>query len=775
MASLRTSTGDGHKHTNLSVTRRGEQSGRVSRTGVVIVACLTFTLALPASTLFAPELSPGPTQRPVAGLPPFTRELAIPQLLPPLSRTGTTESLKSIQLGTTNSAVPPPASARSFQARLGSVVTNISVGVQPSAVLFDNLTGDVYVANEASDNVTIINGSNGQVDGGLRVGTSPDGDCFSPLNGFIYVTNFGSNTVSIISGVNRTLHGTVHVGSNPTACAFDPADGLIMVANYQSDNLTVIPPTGLPGPSIPVGIHPTALVADPRNGTVFVANWGSGNVTVIGGSPIHAIAALRVSSHPDSISIDPSDEYAYVTDGIDNMTTVLDGRNLSVLSSIRTLGSPDGVLPDYLNDLVYVSLSSLNNLSVLRDETLSNVSFLAVGQGPWGLALDQSNGKIFVADSVSDEVSVVDAPVNPSYAVNFTESGLPMGHPWTVSIDGRSITSNNRTATFALMNGSYQWRISPIPGFKTSWAGSLSISGTGRTLPVNFSQFVYPVVFEEGGLVLGTYWTIQLGNLSSVSNSTVLSFEVPNGTYAWYPNPVSGYIIQQGGSVVVNGSSGFEFVTYEPVLYSLTFNESGLPAGTLWSVSIKGVTRSNTSDSITFAEPNGNYSWSISPIPGWKTNWSGRATIDGGSASEFPHFVVTSYTVSFVESGLQLGTSWSVTLNSTTGTGTGEVVFTRVPNGTYNFSVKAVSGFTVKPASGSLAVTGSNASRNLLFTAVSASAGNGTGPPKFLGLPAAEGSALVGGIILVVVIGALAAVLRNRGRRTRANRSDPPP
>ena len=75
------------------------------------------------------------------------------------------------------------------------------------------------------------------------------------------------------------------------------------------------------------------------------------------------------------------------------------------------------------------------------------------------------------------------------------------------------------------------------------------------------------------------------------------------------------------------------------------------------------------------------------------------------------------YTVTFTESGLPSGTSWSVTLGGTTNSGTGSISFSE-PNGTYSYSVGAVSGYTSSPSSGSLTVNGAAVSQAIAFSKV---------------------------------------------------------
>ncbi|MEM3325620.1 MAG: S53 family peptidase, partial [Thermoplasmata archaeon] len=86
---------------------------------------------------------------------------------------------------------------------------------------------------------------------------------------------------------------------------------------------------------------------------------------------------------------------------------------------------------------------------------------------------------------------------------------------------------------------------------------------------------------------------------------------------------------------------------------------------------------------------------------GWGTfyAWNFTQIVKGSSGTP------TTYTVTFTESGLPSGTSWSVTFNSNTKSSTTNTIsFTGIANGTYSYSVGAVSGYTASPSSGTITV-----------------------------------------------------------------------
>ncbi|MGC8630800.1 MAG: DUF7619 domain-containing protein, partial [Thermoplasmata archaeon] len=154
-----------------------------------------------------------------------------------------------------------------------------------------------------------------------------------------------------------------------------------------------------------------------------------------------------------------------------------------------------------------------------------------------------------------------------------------------------------------------------------------------------------------------------------------ITFTKLNGTYIYNINSVQSYTSSpSSGSITVNGSSvntaiTFTLVKTSIIEYTITFSESGLSAGASWSVALNGNTESSTTNTITFTEPNGSYSYKIDSIIGYTVYpSSGTITVNGVNITQAITFTanITTYTITFTESGLPAGASWSVTLNGVT-------------------------------------------------------------------------------------------------------------
>ena len=204
-------------------------------------------------------------------------------------------------------------------------------------------------------------------------------------------------------------------------------------------------------------------------------------------------------------------------------------------------------------------------------------------------------------------------------------------------------------------------------------------------------------------------------------------FYVPNGAYAYTVGGVTGYTsTPSSGTVTVAGAAvsvPIVFTALPPGQYTVTFTEAGLPSGTSWSVTLNGTTLSSTTTAIVFTEANGTYPYTVGSVTGYTaTPASGSIGVSGRAQSvpiTFTSIPPAEYAVTFTETGLPSGTSWSVTLaGSTKSSGTSTIVFSE-PNGTYAYTLGSVTGFTASVTSGSVTVNGAPQGITVAFTAVS--------------------------------------------------------
>ena len=120
-----------------------------------------------------------------------------------------------------------------------ATLPSIAVGSDPYDVVVDSANGDVYVTNQNSNTVSVINSATNQVVATLPVGLEPMYLGTNPLNGDVYVGNNNAGDVSVINAANQVVN-TISVASTPSGMAVDTATGNVYVSQYNPGTVSVI-------------------------------------------------------------------------------------------------------------------------------------------------------------------------------------------------------------------------------------------------------------------------------------------------------------------------------------------------------------------------------------------------------------------------------------------------------------------------------------------------------------------------------------------------------
>lgn len=700
-----------------------------------------------------------------------------------------------------------------------SVLGTIPVGSEPFASAFDPTNDELYVTNSGTDTVSIIAASNNTAIGTLQVGGYPMGAAYDPVNGDIYVANSQSsmsvisgrsnavtatipvvgddvafnptdndiyvtdrdfNRVSVISGTNNSFVANISEANYALGIAYDGASGDMYVGLYSDrgpGNVSVISSNNSVLTTIPLNGDPFGLAADVLNGDVYVSTTST-NISVIGGLTNTLIATIP-TEYPESF---------------DSMGVAFDTNNGNIYSTIYQPGAISIIVTGPAPPTYPVNFSE----SGLPNGTRWSAGLNGTTQSSTArtITFTEPNGTyVFVIGSVTDY-----AP-NPSYgtfmvnganvtwtisftlapySVTFTELGLPSGTWWTVDLNGSlSSTSSSSIVFNSLVNNTtgYTFIVETVPGYTSNPAsGAIAVNGANVTKTITFTALPageYSLTFIEFGLPTSTNWSVTIGSTTHSSTGSLVTFTETNGTYSFTVGKVSGYFSEDSsGNITVSGadqSLSIDFSPTKPPIFVVTFIESGLPTGTLWSVDLNGTSNSSTTATIGFTEKNGTYNFTVTAPTGYTASpSSGTFTVLGKAVSQSVTFSKAiskiTYALAFSETGLPSGTLWSVTVNGTVESVTIPTVISQEVNGSYTFAVGTVNGYTASPSSGVIKVSGEAANQTITFSKTSQATG-------FLGLAGDDGYILIG--VVVAVVAAVAAVILVRKRKV-AEPAPPP-
>ena len=88
-------------------------------------------------------------------------------------------------------------------ARAQSAPTAITVGRGPIAVAVNPTSERVYVANEGSNTVSVVDATTDQLIATIPVGRLPSSVAINPMTNRIYVASLGANSLSVIDGARN--------------------------------------------------------------------------------------------------------------------------------------------------------------------------------------------------------------------------------------------------------------------------------------------------------------------------------------------------------------------------------------------------------------------------------------------------------------------------------------------------------------------------------------------------------------------------------------------
>ncbi len=325
----------------------------------------------------------------------------------------------------------------------------------------------------------------------------------------------------------------------------------------------------------------------------------------------------------------------------------------------------------------------------------------------------------FVVDGSSMSVPIPFSLV--TYAVTFNETGLPAGTQWWVNISGEApLTSTGTSIATVSPNGTFSYVVQTANKSYEATPSSFGINGEPIVVAVPFGLVVYSISFTESGLPLGTEWFVNLtggGSFSSTSASIV--FYEPNGTYDYSIGSANTSFEAPGGSFTVNGATVSESVTFTLVTYAVLFTETGMPVGATWWVNLtNGQSFSSLTTAIAFVEPNGTYFYSIGTTAKKFDAPPGSFTIDGAGTAKSVTFGPVTQSITFTETGLPTGKSWTVVLNGTVRSLTSSSTSFGVSNGSYVYLIAGPAGHQVSGTAPSGTIVISGSSKTVSFTFV---------------------------------------------------------
>ena len=469
-------------------------------------------------------------------------------------------------------------------------------GRAPSAIA---VMGDrVYVANRASDNVSVI--EEGRVVVIVPVGSQPVALATDPASGLVFVANLGEDSISVVR--NDQVVATWDTGAEPSALAL--VAGRLYAASRRTPSIYIHDAeTGEPAGTIDLGTGPgilnlaanaslgrlylsayhqvhivdletqslidsvgyenyATLAINAANGRVYINDYdpdeGQEYLVALEEDARTARGAVAIDPDPGQATVNLQTGRVYVTSTWADTLTVIDGESNQLVSVVGVGRQPNAVVVDPDANLVYVANTGSNNVAVVDGQADQVIRVIPLAVDIGGMAVDSRLDRLFATMTSMDRLMT-------------WEAGTPVGevavgrHPVGVAL--------NETTGLVYVVNHVHASLSVVDGASLDVVTTVPLSGRPEGVSVDAER---NVIYAGDSVIDGE------------SNQVIARIGVPTAYHIDMPpvdtvtDPVSGRLLVRASNGVPGSNAGLVISLWDSeTLEMLSTPLGGLSAGAM--------------------------------------------------------------------------------------------------------------------------------------------------------------------------------------------------
>ena len=288
--------------------------------------------------------------------------------------------------------------------------------------------------------------------GTIKVGDEPEGVAVSPDSRTLYVANQSSHVLSVVDLASRRVR-SVSLRNTPRFVAVSRDGKRVFVSMYEDDlsasGVAVLDAERLVAVQyLKTGVQPYALAVAP-DGRLWVPIHGGRNVEIYTTTDQKLLGRVFVPENPHAVSFDADGQRAFTPDHESSTVSVIDMRNDQRLRSIPVSAAPHSLAVSPDGRTVVVACFQANAVDLIDAVTLERRGPFRVGTKPQAAAFATDSGHAYAVNEGSNSVSVVDPRTGRVTAT------VPVGRsPRTMAVapDGRfAYVSNGDDDTVTIL------------------------------------------------------------------------------------------------------------------------------------------------------------------------------------------------------------------------------------------------------------------------------------------------------------------------------------
>ncbi len=320
------------------------------------------------------------------------------------------------------------------------LLASVSTGTAATAVPYR-----VYVTNERSGDLTVIDGSSFNVIATIPVGKRPRGIHASPDGKTVYVAVSGTpieappqldangnpifakkkvddddddsgadksaDGIAVVDVATGKQTGKLQAGSDPEEFALSRDGRSIYISNEDVKTASVIDiKTAKVTHIVPVSQEPEGVTTTPGGKQFYVTCEAGGDIYVIDTESYKVAGKFKVNGRPRSVAFLANGATAFIPSESAGEFNVIDTLKAEVSQTIKL---PAGSRPMHAtvssdDRRLYLSNGRAGTVSVIDTHSYAVLDSIKVGTRPWGIGISPDGKFLFSANGPSNDVSVVD-------------------------------------------------------------------------------------------------------------------------------------------------------------------------------------------------------------------------------------------------------------------------------------------------------------------------------------------------------------------------------
>lgn len=312
------------------------------------------------------------------------------------------------------------------------VLTLLGLGLSAQEAVLAQDGYLVYVTNEDSNDLSVIDPADNEVIATIAVGKRPRGVRVSPDGRFVLTALSGSpkcpptmpdeeceamgvdrsqDGIAMIDAAARRLTRVLPSGSDPEQFDIHPSGERLFVSNEDTGTASFIDvASGQVTRTVAVGREPEGVKASPDGDVVAVTSESEHDITIIDTQSGEVMHRVEIGLRPRDVIFTPDGSQALVSSELGRLVAVVDTSDWTITQhiAISPTALPMGLAISSDASTLYVANGREGTVSRVDLGRSAVTGTVMVGARPWGIALSPDGTRLYSANGPSNDVAVVD-------------------------------------------------------------------------------------------------------------------------------------------------------------------------------------------------------------------------------------------------------------------------------------------------------------------------------------------------------------------------------